>query len=493
MKSTITLPQAVALYIAAILGSGILFVSSGAASIAGPASLLSWIIMVLFSFPLAYTFSSLSRIHPDAGGAATFVRMAFGEHPGNLTGWYYFLTASVGQMIVALTGAYYMASAFGLSTGETSALACLILLAGGVSNHFGIRISGRVSLLFSSLLLGILLIAVAAAVPHVQKDQFSPFFAQGWRAVGEAIVLIFWSFFGWEAICNLADRFRRPERDMVRSAMISAAITGTVFLALSIVTVGSGTYGSPETDSAPLGVMLGRSLGMAAQYATALLALIICTGTVNAYVASLAQLGYALSRDRAFPAWLHHEHPRTGTPARVVWLVVLFACAGVALTAWLDVHFTQLLFIPNALGMIVYVMSMAAALKLFRRYSAPWLSDPNAAWVREVRELLEKEYRDPWTLDRLARRVGVSAFHLQRMFKKYTGSSPKQYLNRIRVEEAKRLLAGSGLKITEICYAVGFPGLTPFCRIFRRIAGLSPRAYRNLCRLQRADHLTDLS
>jgi len=110
MNARITLPQAIALYVAAILGSGILFVSSGAATVAGPASLLSWFIMVLFSFPLAYTFASLSRAHPDAGGAATFVRMAFGEHPGNLVGWFYFLTASVGQMIVALTGAYYMAS-----------------------------------------------------------------------------------------------------------------------------------------------------------------------------------------------------------------------------------------------------------------------------------------------------------------------------------------------------------------------------------------------
>jgi len=73
MNATITLPQAIALYVAAILGSGILFVSSSAATAAGPASLLSWLIMIVFSFPLAHAFASLSRLHPDAGGAATFV------------------------------------------------------------------------------------------------------------------------------------------------------------------------------------------------------------------------------------------------------------------------------------------------------------------------------------------------------------------------------------------------------------------------------------
>jgi len=374
MNQTITLPQAIALYVAAILGSGILFVSSSAATIAGPASLISWLIMILFSFPLAYTFASLSRSYPDAGGTATFVRMAFGEHPGNVVGWFYFLTASVGQIIVSLTGASYMGSAFGLSAGETSLLACLILFIGGISNHFGIRISGKVSLLFSSLLLGILLIAIVTTIPYVQMDHFIPFFAKGWYPVGEAIVVIFWSFFGWEAICNLADRFAYPEKDMVLSALISAAITGTVFIGLSIITIGSGTYGSLETDSAPLGVMLNRSIGLGAQYVTTFLTFVICTGTVNAFVASLAQLGYALSRDKAFPAWLHYQHPRTGTPTRVVWLVIVFACTGVVFSTLFHVHFSQLLFIPNSLGMVVYVLSMAAAVKLYKRYSKPWLS-----------------------------------------------------------------------------------------------------------------------
>nr|WP_308423125.1 amino acid permease [Marinithermofilum abyssi] len=83
------------------------FVSS-TATIAGPASILSWTIMILFSFPFAYTFAALSRSYPDAGGAATFVRMAFGEHTGNLVGWFYFFTAAIGQIIVSLTGASYI-------------------------------------------------------------------------------------------------------------------------------------------------------------------------------------------------------------------------------------------------------------------------------------------------------------------------------------------------------------------------------------------------
>ncbi|GGE16077.1 hypothetical protein GCM10011571_17130 [Marinithermofilum abyssi] len=101
MKRSINLLEAVALYVTAILGSGTLFLSASTATVAGPASILSWALMILFSFPLAYTFAALSRSYPDVGGAATFARLAFGKHIGDLVGWFYFLTAAVGQIIVS--------------------------------------------------------------------------------------------------------------------------------------------------------------------------------------------------------------------------------------------------------------------------------------------------------------------------------------------------------------------------------------------------------
>lgn len=374
MKKSINLSQAIALYISAILGSGVLFLSAGTATEAGPASLLSWLIVVLFSFPLAYTFAFLSKVWPDAGGAATFVRMAFGNHAGNLVGWFYFLTAAVGQVIVSLTGASYAGVAFGLSEWWVAGLALVILLLGGWSNHCGIRVSGKVSLILSSILLFLIVLTIISTIPFIRWDHFQPFLPNGWISVGTAVIMIFWSFFGWEAICNLADRFKDPEKDSVPSAMISAAVIGVVFLLLSWITIGSGTYGDLNSDSAPLGLMIQRSLGLGAQWATSILAFIICTGTVNAFIASLTQLGYALSRDRAFPSWFYHLNPQTNTPTRVVWMVVLFASSGVVLTVLRNIHFTQLLFVPNSLGIVVYIVTMGASLKLFDKFTSPWIT-----------------------------------------------------------------------------------------------------------------------
>lgn len=253
MNHSINLPEAIALYITAILGSGILFLSASTATVAGPASIISWMIMILFSFPLAYTFAALSRSYPDAGGAATFARMAFGKHAGNLVGWFYFLTAAVGQIIVSLTGATYIGAAFDLSAIEIALIPCIILFIGGTSNHFGIRISGKLSLVLSILLLILLCVAVAVTLPYIRWDHFHPFTPRGWYPVGKAVIMIFWSFFGWEAICSLADRFKHPEKDLVLSALISAMIIGIVFLLLSFITIGSGTYGNLESDSSPIG------------------------------------------------------------------------------------------------------------------------------------------------------------------------------------------------------------------------------------------------
>ncbi|WP_221568268.1 APC family permease [Alkalihalobacillus sp. TS-13] len=372
-RKTIGLYEAVALYVAAILGSGVLFLSGVTASIAGPASLLSWLIVIIISFPLAYSFANLAREFPDAGGAATFVRKSFGYHMGNIVGWFYFVTAAVGQTIVSLTGAFYISDAFGLSGLENTFIAILILLIAGISNYSGVEVSGKVAVILSSCLLGLLLITVIVSLPKIQLVNFTPFVPNGWTSIGTAITVIFWAFFGWEAICNLANNFKKPEKDIVNSTLVSAIIIGVLFIALSIVTIGTATYGFVEGDLSPIGVIIGNELGMGAKVITAVLAFLICAGTSNAFVASLSQLGFSLGRDGAFPKKLSQLHSPTQIPRRMIIFVIFFATAGVITTSLLSMTFNDILFIPTSLGILVYILSMAAGIKLLKKGSVPWI------------------------------------------------------------------------------------------------------------------------
>ncbi len=371
-NKSIGLIQGIALYIAAILGSGVLFLSGATASIAGPASIVSWLIVILISFPLAYSFASLAREYPDAGGTATFVRTSFGYHLGNIVGWFYFVTAAVGQTIVSLTGAFYVSQAFGFSHFGTMIIAVLILTVAGLCNYHGVKVSGKVALILSTLLLILLILTIIVSLPRVQLDHFTPFVPNGWFSLGTAVTIIFWSFFGWEAICNLALQFKRPEKDIIKGAIVSVVVIGLLFLALSFVTIGTATYGSQESNLSPIGVIMGDTLGMGAKVVTAVLALIICTGTANAFIASLTQLGYSLSRDRAFPKLFSKLHTTTQVPRLMVLFVVCFSITGVLVTKALSLAFDDILFIPTSLGIIVYLLSMAAGIKLFKKYTMAW-------------------------------------------------------------------------------------------------------------------------
>ncbi len=373
-NKSIGLFQGIALYIAAILGSGVLFLSGVTASIAGPASIVSWLIVILINFPLAYSFAVLARRYPDAGGAATFVRNSFGYHLGNIVGWFYFVTAAVGQTIVSLTGAFYVSKSFGFSHFEMTLIAMLILAIAGCLNYYGVNVSGKVALILSACLLVLLLLVVFVSLPNIQWGNFTPFVPNGWFSVGSAITVIFWSFFGWEAICSLAINFKRPEKDIVKSTVISAAVIGILFLALSIVTIGTATYGSKQSNLSPIGVIMGDTVGVGAKVVTAVLALIICTGTANAFVASLTQLGYSLSRDGAFPKVFSRLHTTTQIPRRMVLFVICFAVAGILVTDILSLTFNDILFIPTSLGILVYILSMAAGVKLFKKNTLAWWS-----------------------------------------------------------------------------------------------------------------------
>jgi len=86
-----------ALYVAAVLGTGILLLPTLAVRAAGPASLLAVAGVLAVSVPLAATFAALATRHPDSGGVATYVRLALGPTSARATGYWFFFGVCVGH------------------------------------------------------------------------------------------------------------------------------------------------------------------------------------------------------------------------------------------------------------------------------------------------------------------------------------------------------------------------------------------------------------
>jgi two-component system response regulator YesN len=100
--------------------------------------------------------------------------------------------------------------------------------------------------------------------------------------------------------------------------------------------------------------------------------------------------------------------------------------------------------------------------------------------AKAVEVYLQENYRQPYSLERLAASFGCKPAYLLRLYRKVTGRTPTQDLIRLRVEKAKRLLAGHPqLEIKQVAAAVGYEDALYFSRLFKKETGLNPSAFRD--------------
>jgi AraC-like DNA-binding protein len=111
-----------------------------------------------------------------------------------------------------------------------------------------------------------------------------------------------------------------------------------------------------------------------------------------------------------------------------------------------------------------------------RPASAQHLRD--LAWLRRVRDRIDREYAQPLDLQALARGAHMSAGHLSREFRLAYGESPYAYVMTRRIERAMALLRRGDLSVTEVCFAVGCSSLGSFSSRFTELVGVSPSTYR---------------
>jgi AraC-like DNA-binding protein len=100
------------------------------------------------------------------------------------------------------------------------------------------------------------------------------------------------------------------------------------------------------------------------------------------------------------------------------------------------------------------------------------------AWLRRLRDRIDREYAQPLDVEALARGVGMSAGHLSRQFRQAYGESPYSYLMTRRIERAMALLRRGDLSVTEVCFAVGCSSLGTFSTRFTELVGVPPSTYR---------------
>lgn len=99
--------------------------------------------------------------------------------------------------------------------------------------------------------------------------------------------------------------------------------------------------------------------------------------------------------------------------------------------------------------------------------------------IIEAQRFIENNYEKTIRVDELAKKLAVSRRTLERRFKKATSNTVTEYVQRVKVEAAKKDLETSSKNVTEVMYDVGYSDTKSFRNLFRRITGLTPIEYRN--------------
>ncbi|MFE3576216.1 bifunctional transcriptional activator/DNA repair enzyme AdaA [Lysinibacillus sp. NPDC059133] len=107
---------------------------------------------------------------------------------------------------------------------------------------------------------------------------------------------------------------------------------------------------------------------------------------------------------------------------------------------------------------------------------------PHTQLIKKVTAYLINEYKQRLTLQDIANYVGISPFHLERLFKQETGETPRAYLEKIRIDKAVYFLKNTSYTNLEVCYEAGFHSPSNFYKVFRNLKYCSPSEYRNLVR-----------
>ncbi len=349
-----------ALYVGALIGPGLLLVPALAAQAAGAASIVAWAALLVLSAPLAVTFAALGVRHPVAGGVSTYVREGLGEDAAAVTGGWFLAAVLLGAPAVSVIGGYYVADLTGSGTPVAAAVGLAMFSIVVVANVFGLRVSSGFQLALSSVLVVVLALALAVALPSRGGRNWTPFAPHGIWAIGTAANILVWLFVGWEAVAQLAGDFRRPEHDLPRAMAIAFALVSVLYIGLAVATIGvtAGTR-----SRVPLADLIAVGFGRAGRDATAVLAVALTMGTMNVYVGGMAKLAASLAAERALPAWFAGDAHRT-IPRRplyvyapVVVVVIVAVLAGAGTTSGL-VRATSACFIA------VYVLALLSATRI---------------------------------------------------------------------------------------------------------------------------------
>jgi APA family basic amino acid/polyamine antiporter len=365
--------MATALVVGNMIGSGVFLLPASLAPYGG-ISIVGWLLTTVGAILLALTFARLSRLIPKSGGPYAYTRWGFGEFPGFLVAWGYWISIWVANAAIAVAFVGYLA-VFVPALRESGLLAALTALAAiwllTAVNVLGVRRAGSVQLATTVLKLLPLVAVGTIGFAFFQPAHFAPFNLSGEpaaKAVTATVALTLWSFLGLESATVPVGDVQHPARTIPRATLLGTVIAAVVYVLGTTAVMGIVAPVDLATSTAPFADAAGRVWGPWAAYAVGAGAAISCFGALNGWILLQGQIPMAAADDGLFPRSFARRSA-FGTPVfgLVVSSVLITVLMFMNYTRGLVEQFTFIILLATLATLVPYVFcSMAYLLMVLR-------------------------------------------------------------------------------------------------------------------------------
>jgi APA family basic amino acid/polyamine antiporter len=400
LKPSLSWWHLIPLGVGAIVGTGIYTLIGVGANLAGPGVILSFLVAGAVCACAALAYAEVATMIPASGSAYTYSYVVLGEIIAWAVGWSLILEYSLVVSAVAVGWSGYATGFLGAVGVHLSPALSVGFYAGGLINlpaiaiiavvasllMLGARESATVNAVLVVVKIVALVIFIAVAAPHFKAANFHPFMPYGFaghdiggvrHGVMAAAAIIFFAFYGFDALSTAAEETKRPGRDLPIGIIGSMLVCTVLYVAVAAVAIGATSFrtfaGSPE----PLALIL-RGLGQSGVAIVIGGAAVVALPTVIlAFLYGQSRIFFVMARDGLLPQALAKVNARTGSPARMTLAtaVVVGVLAGLA-------PLDQIASLANA-GTLAAFTAVAICMLVMRRRAPdqPRVYRTPLAWV----------------------------------------------------------------------------------------------------------------
>ncbi|PDH65505.1 MAG: amino acid permease [Sphingomonadaceae bacterium MED-G03] len=398
LARTLSWPHLLALGVGAIVGTGILTLIGVGADRAGPAVLLSFAIAGAICACAALAYAELSTMMPAAGSAYSYSYVVLGEGIAWIVGWSLILEYSLVVSTVAVGWSGYagpLLTPLGFPETLTKgpelggivnlpAIFIIAVVAGLLM--FGTRESARLNTILVLIKIVTLSLFVAYALPAFDAANLAPFMPFGFaksmgpdgveRGVMAAAAIIFFAFYGFDAISTAAEEAKNPDRDLAIGIVGSLLVCTLIYVLVAAAAIGALPFTRFADSPEPLALILREMNQGGVARVVAIAAVIALPTVLLGFLYGQSRIFLVMARDGFLPQSLAKISKRD-TPARITLVTAVL----VAIIAGL-LPIDEIAALANA-GTLIAFTAVGLCLLILRR-RAPDLRRPfrtPAAWL----------------------------------------------------------------------------------------------------------------